>query len=73
MEVDVHGMTTAEAKKKLERMIANLPAGKMEIDVIHGYRQGNELQNMVRKTLKSNRIKRKILSLNQGITTLMIE
>jgi len=73
IEIDIHGMTVADAKLKLERLIATLAMNVKEIDVIHGYNQGDALQNMIRKGLKSKRIKQRILSLNNGITTLIIE
>lgn len=72
LEVDIHGMTTAEAKKRLERTITSLPDRYTQITVIHGYQAGTSLQTMVRKNLKHRRIKQKILSLNPGETILLI-
>ena len=72
VEIDIHGMTVSEAKLKLERFITNASADISEITVIHGYSGGNALCNMVRKTLKSKRIKQKILSMNPGETTLIL-
>ena len=63
IEVDIHGMATADAKQKLERLLAALPDNIEEVNIIHGYNQGNALQNMIRKSLKSKKIKQKILSL----------
>ena len=71
-QIDIHGMTTADAKKMLERTIAVAPAN-CEITIVHGFHGGQALQNMVRKGLKHKRIKQKILSLNQGETILVIE
>lgn len=73
IEIDIHGMAVADAKFKLERLIATLAKDITEIDVIHGCNQGNALQNMIRKGMKSKKIKQRILSLNNGITTLIIE
>lgn len=70
--IDIHGMTAADAKKKLEQAIKTAPKN-CEITVIHGYHGGTALQNMVRKTLKHKRIKQKILGLNNGETILVIE
>jgi DNA-nicking Smr family endonuclease len=70
--VDIHGMTTTEAKKLLEQIISSAPL-KSEITVIHGYHGGQALQNMVRKGLKHKRIKQKILSMNFGETILILE
>ena len=70
--IDIHGMTTADAKKRLEQIISSAKP-KSEITVIHGYHAGQALQNMVRKQLKHKRIKQKILSMNFGETILIIE
>ena len=70
--IDIHGMTVLEAKLKLERLIAEVSAEITEILVIHGYGNQGLLCNMVRKTLKSKKIKQKILSLNPGETTLIL-
>ena len=71
-EADIHGMTVSEAKKALEQLLNTADSTIKEIDVIHGYSNGQALQNMVRKDLKHKRIAAKILSLNQGITTLKL-
>jgi len=64
--VDIHGMTELEAKKHLERYIVSLPKGQQELIVIHGYKSGQTLKNMVRNKLKSKRIIRIRASLNPG-------
>ncbi|HNX63687.1 MAG TPA: Smr/MutS family protein [Oscillospiraceae bacterium] len=73
IEADIHGMTVSEAKKALEKLLNTADSTIKEIDVIHGYSNGQALQNMVRKNLKHKRIAAKILSLNQGITTLKLD
>ena len=70
---DIHGMTVADAKKALERLISSADKNITEITVIHGYSGGQALSNMVRKKLSHPRIKQKILSMNQGETSLMIK
>ena len=70
---DLHGMTVQTAKKELERLITTCDKSVKEIDVVHGYSGGTALQTMVRKDLKHKRIVRKILSMNQGVTTLVIQ
>ena len=69
---DLHGMQMAEAKTALERLISSADKGVTEITVIHGYSGGRSLANMVRNKLKHKRIERKILSMNQGETILVI-
>lgn len=72
MTVDIHHMERAEAKKYLERLLAGLGSEVEEVVVIHGYRSGQTLQQMVRKELKYKRIRQKVQGLNPGITSLMI-
>ena len=72
IEVDIHGMTVSDAKKKLEQLISAAPPTLLEITVIHGYGGEKALCNMVRKTLKHKRIKQRVLSMNQGETTLIL-
>lgn len=71
-EVDIHGLSYTEAKFTLERIIAKADTKTKEIVVIHGYKQGNSLKNMVRKSLKNKKIKQKIIGLNQGETILIL-
>lgn len=72
LEVDIHGMVTAEAKKALEQLLSAVPQEITEITVIHGYQGGTSLQTMVRTKLKHRRIERKILGLNPGVTELLL-
>ncbi len=65
-EVDIHGMMESEAKKHLERYIVSLSKGNHEVRVIHGYKGGQVLKNMVRFKLKSKRIARVRASINPG-------
>lgn len=71
-EVDIHKMQTWEAKYFLERLLANIDPHIKEVVVIHGYRRGNALRDIVRNDLRSNKIKRKFISLNPGVTSLII-
>lgn len=73
LTADIHGMQAAEAKKALERLLSSTDKNVTEITVIHGYSGGQALMNMVRKKLSHPRIVRKILSMNQGETLLMIK
>jgi len=71
--VDIHNFNVVDAKMYLERLIVSMNPEIKEIVVIHGYRRGEALMTLVRKDLKSNKIKKRILSLNPGITSLIIE
>ena len=73
LEVDIHGMRVAQARQELERLIARCGPEIHEIVVIHGYHGGRALQDMVRNELQSGRIRQKVLSLNNGQTTLLLK
>jgi DNA-nicking Smr family endonuclease len=72
-EVDIHGMMEIEAKKYLERYIVDLPKGTHELRVIHGYKSGQALKNMVRSKLRSKRIIRVRASINPGESVIDIK
>ena len=73
LTADIHGMTVADARTALERLLSSADKRVTEIMVIHGYSGGKALSDMVRKKLSHPRIARKILSMNQGETLLMIK
>ena len=73
LTADIHGMTVTEARTALERLLSSADKSITEIMVIHGYSGGQALRNMVRKSLSHPRIKQKILSMNQGETTLILK
>lgn len=66
--IDLHKHTVYEAKQKLQLVIAIAPKEIREIVVIHGYRRGDVLRDMVRKDFSDARIARKYIALNPGIT-----
>jgi dsDNA-specific endonuclease/ATPase MutS2 len=72
LTIDIHGMVEFDAIKTLEKFIANAPKNCAEIIVIHGYTQGSILKDMVRNPnkLRSRRIKKRKLTMNQGETIL---
>ena len=71
-EVDLHKMHTWEAKYYMERLLVKLDPKIKEVVVIHGYNNGTALRNVVRNELKSKRVKRWLVSLNAGITRLIL-
>jgi DNA-nicking Smr family endonuclease len=73
MTVDLHGMTVNEARAELTRVLKTCPAHITEIDVIHGYTKGQALQSFVRKDFSHPRVERKILTMNNGSTTLILK
>lgn len=73
LTVDLHHMREWEAIIYLNNIIQMAPNNIREIVVIHGYHNGMKLLNMVRKEYKNSRIKKKLLSLNQGVTNLILK
>jgi len=71
MELNLHGYTAAEAKKKLDDALKTLPKDVGELTVIHGYRGGTALRDMVRR-YKHPKVERKMLGLNQGSTVFVV-
>ena len=71
-EVDIHGEEKAYAIRKVQKLLSSISNDYGEMRVIHGYRQGSGLQKAIRTELNHKRIKRRILTLNQGETTLVL-
>ena len=72
LEVDIHGMRVWQAKEELEALLDRCGGDVHEIVVIHGYHGGQALQNMVRNELQSSKRRQKVLSLNNGQTSLLL-
>lgn len=72
LTLDLHGCTRQEAKIQLDRYISSLPANQHELTVIHGY-SSTILKNFVQKQYNHQRLAKKILTLNQGETILVIK
>lgn len=70
--IDLHNMEVEEARYYLDKLFETLPNDIWEIVVIHGYRKGQVILNMVRKDYKNPRIKQKIIPLNKGITLFLV-
>ena len=73
MTVDLHEMRVSEAKDWLSARVSRAPKQIREIVVVHGYRGGTALQNMVRKSFKHPRVSRVVLGLNPGETILILK
>lgn len=70
--IDLHQYTVVDAKQKLQLAVTIAPHDIREIIVIHGYHRGTALRDMVRKEFKNKRVARKYISLNQGVTSLIL-
>lgn len=68
VQVDIHEMFPADAKKKLERLLAAVGDEVEVVEVIHGYRSGQALLETARYQVRSKKIKRRGLDLNPGVT-----
>ena len=73
MTVDLHEMRVSEAKNWLSARVSRAPKQIREIVVVHGYRGGTAVQNMVRKSFKHPRVSRVVLGLNPGETILILK
>lgn len=72
MSVDLHGLTKEQARQKLLDTLKTLPRDVRELTVVHGYRGGTALRDMVR-SFSHPKVERKILGLNQGETVFVIK
>ncbi len=71
--VDLHNMRVFEAAEYLDKVIMNAPESIKEIKVVHGYRGGTALLNFIRKEYRNSRVKLKIISMNKGVTSLILK
>jgi len=73
LEVNIHGLTAAEAKRGLEQLLSHADKDITELKVIHGYNGGQVLRDMIRKELKHPRISAKLICLNPGETRILLK
>lgn len=71
--LDLHDMQQDEAKFYLEKAIDTAEEKIKEIVVIHGYRQGQIILNMVRKEFRHKKIERKVIPYNKGVTLIYLK
>ena len=70
--LDLHDMQKDEARFYLEKAIDTAAPNIKEIVVVHGYRKGQVILNMVRKEFKHKRIEKKEIPYNKGITLIYL-
>lgn len=73
LEINLHDMQVLEAEYYLDRFITTAPENIKEIIVIHGYKKGHALLDMVRRDFKHKRIKEKVIPFNKGITLFFLK
>jgi len=74
MEIDVHGMTKCQAKVFIDSRLKRADLSVYRVRIIHGYRGGTELRDMVREEYgKSHpKVLRIASTLNPGETELVL-
>ena len=74
LEVDLHNMQVLEAKVYLELEIDRAMPEIKEVHVIHGYKKGRLILDMVRREFKHKKIKGfRVNSFNPGMTVLELK
>ena len=73
--VDLHGLTEREARRFLRNLIACMKT-KFSIFVVHGYRHGTVIKDMIRE--RNSGISRRVIRVdpcewNPGATTMVID
>ena len=72
LTADIHRMNTLQAKIKLDSLLKGCKAYRLV--VVHGYRGGTALRDMVRSVYKNHpKVLRIELGLNPGETTLVLK
>ena len=73
IELDVHGMTKYQAKMSIDSHLKKAKTNVYRIIVVHGYHNGTELKDMIRKDYKTHpKVIRVEIGLNQGSTELVL-
>ncbi len=71
-ELDIHGLREEEAQRKIAAFLDGLDDGVCEVVIIHGYRGGQVLRDMVRTQLRHPRIVSVLPALNEGTTRIIL-
>ncbi len=71
--INLHDMPLIQAQREMNRILKTCPKDTDEIEVIHGYHNGDRILRYIRFELKNPRIIRKILGLNNGVTLIELK
>ncbi len=72
-EIDVHGMTRAQAFTAIDARLRRADASVYSLRVVHGYHGGTVLRDAVREHYRNHpKVKRIELGLNPGETDLIL-
>lgn len=66
-------MPLIQAQREMNRLLKTCPKDTDEIEVIHGYHNGDRILRYIRFELKNPRISKKILGLNNGVTLIELK
>ncbi len=70
---NLHDMPLIQARREMNRLLKTCPADTDEIEVIHGFHNGDVILRYIRFELKHPRIAQKIIGLNNGVTVLVMK
>lgn len=73
MTINLHDMPLVQAQREMNRILKSCPKDTDEIEVIHGYHNGDRILRYIRTELKHPRISKKILGMNNGITLIELK
>ena len=71
--INLHDMPLIQAQREMNRILKTCPKDTDEIEVIHGYHNGDRILRYIRFELKNPRISKKILGLNNGVTVIELK
>lgn len=71
--INLHNMPLIQARREVNKLLKSCPKDTDEIEIIHGYHNGNKILCYIRTELKNPRIDKKILGLNNGVTILTLK
>ena len=73
VEIDLHEMNQNQARVMIDSRLKKAGKDIYRIRIVHGYRSGTALRDMIRKTYKNHpKVIRVELSMNPGITELVL-
>mgnify|MGYP003281943551 CR=1 FL=1 len=73
LELDLHGMNAYQAKTAVDAALRRAKGGTYRLRLIHGYRGGTALRDMLRTAYRSHpKVLRIELGLNPGETDLVL-
>lgn len=76
IEVDVHGLDTLGALRKVQEIVTRAGSGVYKIRVIHGYHGGTRIRSAIwdeYRYARDPKVKRVVMGDNEGITELILK